>query len=329
MKTRYKKIAIVGAGAIGGWIGNKLAKNGAEVSVLARNETLANINASGLKLFEDNAESIVRVKASDKPEELGIQDLVIIALKAPSLPSLAKQIKPLIGKETVILTAMNGIPWWFLHNFGNALKNQTLSSIDPDGALQAAIPADQVIGCVVHASCSADAPGTIRHHFGNKLIIGEPSGGNTNRLLELEQLLSSAGYETNVSPQIQKDIWYKLWGNMTVNPISAITNATTDQIMGDDLVRDFASHIMLEAKLIGSKIGIDIDQSPEDRHVITRKMGAFKTSMLQDVQAKKQVEIDALIGAVHELGQKVNVETPFINALFGLSRLHAKNLGIY
>lgn len=329
MKTRYKKIAIVGAGAIGGWIGNKLAKNGAEVSVLARNETLANINASGLKLFENNTESIVRVKASDKPEELGVQDLVIIALKAPSLPSLAKQIKPLIGKDTVILTAMNGIPWWFLHNFGNALKNQTLSSIDQDGALQAAIPADQVIGCVVHASCSADAPGTIRHHFGNKLIIGEPSGGNTNRLLELEQLLSSAGYETNVSPQIQKDIWYKLWGNMTVNPISAITNATTDQIMGDDLVRDFASNIMLEAKLIGSKIGIDIDQSPEDRHVITRKMGAFKTSMLQDVQAKKQVEIDALIGAVHELGQKVNVETPFINALFGLSRLHAKNLGIY
>ena len=329
MNTRYKKIAIVGAGAIGGWIGNKLAKNGAEVSVLARNETLANINASGLKLFEDNAESIVRVKASDKPEELGVQDLVIIALKAPSLPSLAKQIKPLIGKDTVILTAMNGIPWWFLHNFGNALKNQTLSSIDPDGALQAAIPADQVIGCVVHASCSADAPGTIRHHFGNKLIIGEPSGGNTDRLLELEQLLSSAGYETNVSPQIQKDIWYKLWGNMTVNPISAITSATTDQIMGDDLVRDFASNIMLEAKLIGSKIGIDIDQSPEDRHVITRKMGAFKTSMLQDVQAKKQVEIDALIGAVHELGQKVNVETLFINALFGLSRLHAKNLGIY
>ena len=329
MNTRYKKIAIVGAGAIGGWIGNKLAKNGAEVSVLARNETLANINASGLKLFEDNAESIVRVKASDKPEELGVQDLVIIALKAPSLPSLAKQIKPLIGKDTVILTAMNGIPWWFLHNFGNALKNQTLSSIDQDGALQAAIPADQVIGCVVHASCSADAPGTIRHHFGNKLIIGEPSGGNTDRLLELEQLLSSVGYETNVSPQIQKDIWYKLWGNMTVNPISAITNATTDQIMSDDLVREFASNIMLEAKLIGSKIGIDIDQSPEDRHVITRKMGAFKTSMLQDVQAKKQVEIDALIGAVHELGQKVNVDTPFINALFGLSRLHAKNLGIY
>ena len=329
MNTRYKKIAIVGAGAIGGWIGNKLAKNGAEVSVLARNETLANINSSGLKLFENNTESIVRVKASDKPEELGVQDLVIIALKAPSLPSLAKQIKPLIGKDTVILTAMNGIPWWFLHNFGNSLKNQTLSSIDPDGTLQEAIPADQVIGCVVHASCSTDAPGTIRHHFGNKLIIGEPSGGNTDRLLELEQLLSSAGYETIVSPQIQKDIWYKLWGNMTVNPISAITSATTDQIMGDDLVRGFASNIMLEAKLIGSKIGIDIDQSPEDRHVITRKMGAFKTSMLQDVQAKKQVEIDALIGAVHELGQKVNVETPFINALFGLSRLHAKNLGIY
>ena len=329
MNTRYKKIAIVGAGAIGGWIGNKLAQNGSEVSILARNQTLTNIRDHGLKLLENESELIERVAASDKAEDLGIQDLVIIALKAPSLPSLAPQIKPLIGKDTVIMTAMNGIPWWFLHQFGNSLTNQSLASVDPSGVIQSSIPANQVIGCVVHASCSTDAPGLIRHHFGNKLIIGEPSGGNTDRVLALEALLSEAGFETNVSPQIQKDIWYKLWGNMTVNPISAITSATTDQIMGDDLVRGFASNIMLEAKLIGSKIGIEIDQSPEDRHVITRKMGAFKTSMLQDVQAKKQVEIDALIGAVHELGQKVNVDTPFINALFGLSRLHAKNLGIY
>ena len=329
MNTRYKKIAIVGAGAIGGWIGNKLAQKGAQVSVLARNQTLTNIRDHGLKLLENESELIARVAASDKAEDLGIQDLVIIALKAPSLPSLAPQIKPLIGKDTVIMTAMNGIPWWFLHQFGNSLTNQSLASVDPSGVIQSSIPANQVIGCVVHASCSTDAPGLIRHHFGNKLIIGEPSGGNTDRVLALEALLSEAGFETNVSPQIQKDIWYKLWGNMTVNPISAITSATTDQIMGDDLVRGFASNIMLEAKLIGSKIGIEIDQSPEDRHVITRKMGAFKTSMLQDVQAKKQVEIDALIGAVHELGQKVNVDTPFINALFGLSRLHAKNLGIY
>lgn len=329
MTSRYKKIAIVGAGAIGGWIGNKLAKDGAQVSVLARNQTLANIKNHGLKLFENNTESIVKVTASDNAEDLGVQDLVIVALKAPSLPALAPQIKPLIGKNTVILTAMNGIPWWFLHNFGGTLKNQSLNSVDPNGFIQDAIPANQVIGCVVHASCSADEPGVIRHHFGNKLILGEPSGGSSDRVLALESLLSSTGFETNVSPQIQKDIWYKLWGNMTVNPISAVTNATTDQIMGDDLVREFASNIMLEAKEIGAKIGIAIDQSPEDRHVITRKMGAFKTSMLQDVQAKKQVEIDALIGAVYELGQKVDVQTPFINALFGLSRLHAKNLGIY
>ncbi len=329
MTTQYKKIAIVGAGAIGGWIGCKLAQNGAQVSVLARNQTLANIKEHGLQLLENESELIARVRASDNAEELDIQDLVVIALKAPSLPGLASQIKPLIGKDTVIMTAMNGIPWWFLHNFGNSLANQSLVSVDPAGVIQKAIPANQVIGCVVHASCSTDAPGKIHHHFGNKLIIGEPSGGNTNRVSDLETLLSQAGFETNVSPQIQKDIWYKLWGNMTVNPISAVTNSTTDQIMGDDLVREFASNIMLEAKEIGAKIGIEIDQSPEDRHNITRKMGAFKTSMLQDVQAKKQVEIDALIGAVHELGQKVNIQTPFINALFGLSRLHAKNLGIY
>jgi 2-dehydropantoate 2-reductase len=182
---------------------------------------------------------------------------------------------------------------------------------------------------VVHVSCSLDEPGQVHHHFGNKLIIGEPSGDKTARVQQLAALLEKAGFEAQVSDQIQKDIWFKLWGNMTVNPISALTGATTDLIMGDELVRGFISSVMLEAKEIGARIGITIDQRPEDRHAITLKLGAFKTSMLQDVEAGKAVELDALVSAVRELGQLTGVPTPGTDALLGLARLQARVKGLY
>jgi len=181
----------------------------------------------------------------------------------------------------------------------------------------------------VHASCSVDAPGVIRHHFGDGLIVGEPSGANTPRVQALHALLQKAGFNATLSPQIQKDIWFKLWGNMTVNPISALTGATSDRLLDDALVRGFMSRVMLEARAIGECIGIPIAQEPEDRHAITRKLGAFKTSMLQDVEAGKPVELDALVSAVRELGQMTGVATPFTDALLGLSRLHARGLGLY
>ena len=182
---------------------------------------------------------------------------------------------------------------------------------------------------MVHASCSVDEPGLVRHHFGNKLIIGEPSGEKTGRVQQLVTLLGKAGFETLLSQQIQKDIWFKLWGNMTVNPISALTGATTDLIMGDDLVRGFISSVMLEAKEIGARLGIAIDQQPEDRHAITMKLGAFKTSMLQDVEAGKAVELDALVTAVKELGTLTKVPAPYTDALLGLARLHAQARNLY
>jgi 2-dehydropantoate 2-reductase len=181
----------------------------------------------------------------------------------------------------------------------------------------------------VHASCSLDAPGVVRHHFGNGLIIGEPSGEATPRAQRLEALLEQAGFEARLSPRIQKDVWYKLWGNMTVNPISALTGATTDLILNDELVRGFISTIMLEAREIGERIGVPIAESPEDRHAVTRKLGAFKTSMLQDVEAQRQVELDALVGVVKELGDLTGVHIPFTDALFGLARLHARMHGLY
>jgi 2-dehydropantoate 2-reductase len=269
------------------------------------------------------------VLASQDATSLGLQDLVVISVKAPALASVAAQVGPLIGPDTVVLTAMNGVPWWFLQGFGGPVAGRSLSSVDPDGAIAQALPAAHIIGCVVHASCSVDAPGVIRHHFGDGLIVGEPSGRPTARVQALHALLQQAGFNASLSPQIQKDIWYKLWGNMTVNPVSAITGATTDRILDDELVRGFISQVMLEAKAIGERIGIPIAQEPEDRHAMTRKLGAFKTSMLQDVQAGKPVELDALVSAVRELGQLTQVATPFTDALLGLSRLHARGLGLY
>jgi 2-dehydropantoate 2-reductase len=323
------KVCIYGAGAIGGWLGSGLARAGCSVSVVARDSTLDALQLHGLRLREGKTVTSQAVASSALPAELGVQDLVVLAVKAPSLIEVARQIAPMLGPDTVVLTAMNGVPWWFLQGFGGALAGRRLSSVDPDGTLAEALPVQRIVGCVVHASCSVDEPGLVHHHFGNKLILGEPSGHPTQRVRQLASLLEKAGFETRVSDQIQQDIWFKLWGNMTVNPISALTGATTDLIMDDALVRDFISRMMLEAKEIGARIGIEIDQQPEDRHQVTRKLGAFKTSMLQDVEAGKAVELDALVTVVKELGGLTGVETPFTDALLGMARLHARVHGLY
>ncbi|MBA4213788.1 MAG: 2-dehydropantoate 2-reductase [Polaromonas sp.] len=325
----FQRVAIVGAGAIGGWLGVLLSHTGCIVSALARGETLAALQREGLQLHENGRLIGAPVEASSSAVALGVQDLVIVAVKAPALADVARSIAPLIGRHTIVLTAMNGVPWWFFNGFGGERAGTRLQSVDPTGAIDRAIPARNVIGGVVHASCSVDAPGIVRHHFGNGLIIGEPSGEASERVAALAALLQRAGLNATVSPQIQKDVWYKLWGNMTVNPVSALTGATTDRILGDELVRGFISSVMLEAKAIGAKIGIPIEQQPEDRHAVTLKLGAFKTSMLQDVQAKKAVELDALVSVVRELGQLTGVATPFTDALLGLSRLQAQTLGLY
>jgi len=323
------KVCIYGVGAIGGWLGVHLAQAGCSVSAVARGATLQALRSQGLTLHQAGVSHTVPVKASDQAADLGVQDVVVVAVKAPALADVAAHIAPLLGPHTVVFTAMNGVPWWFLQGFGGALANTRLPSIDPAGAIAQGIPAAHVLGGVVHASCAVDAPGVIRHHFGHGLIVGEPSGQASQRAQDWVGLLSRAGFAATLSPQIQKDIWYKLWGNMTVNPISGITGATTDLILNDDLVRGFISSVMLEAKAIGAQLGIPIDQQPEDRHAVTRKLGAFKTSMLQDVEANKAIELDALVSAVRELGQLTHVATPFTDALLGLSRLHARVHGLY
>ena len=321
------KICIVGAGAIGGFIGTKLAATGAhEVSALARGDTLAALQQYGWRL-NTNA-GLVQAPlhmASSDATELGEQDLIIIAVKSQSLGQVAPALAPLIGKHTLILPAMNGVPWWFM----NTQFDRPLQSIDRAGHIQKALPEAQVIGCVVHASTSVESPGLAVHHGGQKLIIGEPNGGESARVAVLVQALSGAGFEAVHSKNIRYDIWYKLWGNMTMNPVSAITGATIDRVLGDKLVRGFCSSVMLEAQAIGARIGCKIDESPEDRHAVTAKLGAFKTSMLQDVEAGRAIELDAIVGAVREIGERLEMHTPNIDALLGLTRLLGQSKNIY
>ncbi len=330
MTQKIQRIAIVGAGSIGGWIGAKLSRcAGVKLSVFARGATLAALQRDGLRLQLKDEKIISVLMASNDAAQLGEQDLVILAVKTPAVRDVAQKIKPLLGEHTMLLSAMNGVPWWFFEGFGGDLAGTQLQSIDAEGQIAQHLEAKHIIGSVVHASCSSNSPGAIQHHFGNGLIIGEPSGQETPRVQALLALLQEAGFDASLSPQIQKDIWYKLWGNMTVNPISAFTGATTDKILGDDLVRGFISKVMLEAKAIGEIMGVPIAQQPEDRHQVTLKLGAFKTSMLQDSEAGRAVELDALVSAVKEIGQLCNVPTPWTDALLGLARLHARQHGLY
>jgi 2-dehydropantoate 2-reductase len=323
------KICIYGVGAVGGFLGTQLAHAGYEVNAVAKGSTLEAVRTHGLRLQSDGIFLTEKVHATDDPTELGVQDLVIIAVKATALVHVAKMITPLIGPDTIVMTAMNGISWWFFDGFGGQYAGTRLASVDPDGSIAEAIPSRTVVGCVVHGSFSLNEPGFVHHGFGKRLIIGEPDGSYSARVCNLEQLLGKASLHVEVSRNIQADIWFKLWGNMTMNPVSAITGATCDRIIDDPLVNRFCLDVMAEASQIGAKIGCPVAQSGEERNAVTRKLGAFKTSMLQDVEAGRAVELDAIVSVVREIGQKVGEPTPNIDALLGIARLHARVHGLY
>lgn len=317
------KIAIVGAGAIGGWLGVHLSMSGNDVSVFAHGETLSAIRRDGLKLTEGGDVFSALVKASHNGADLGKQDLIIIAVKGPSLAAVAPAVSAMLGPDTIVLPAMNGVPWWFTHGIKGEAADMPLRSVDPGGTIAAAIPTRHVIGCVVHASASSAGPGHSSRTAGNRLIIGELNGESSARLSSLTDVLRKAGMAPEENANIRQAIWYKLWGNMTMNPISALTRATTDKMLADPLVAAFALSVMNEAKDIGARVGCAIAESGEDRMNVTRKLGAIKTSMLQDVEAGRALEIDALLAAPREIAGKVGVATPNMNALHGLVRLMA------
>ncbi len=324
-----KKVCILGAGAIGGFIGTRLAAAGqCEVSALARGATLQALRDKGWRMQTAiGLEHAPVARAESHAAALGPQDLVIVAVKAPALTEVARGIAPLLASHTVVMPAMNGVPWWFCA--GQAGFGNTLDSVDPGGAIAAAVARERVVGCVVHASTSTPEPGLVQHRMGQGLIVGEPAGGTSDRVQRLADLLAGAGFDATVSENIRYDIWYKLWGNMTMNPVSAFTGATGDRILGDPLVRAFCSAAMSEAQAIGAHIGCSIAQTPEERHTVTAKLGSFKTSMLQDVESGRPIELDAIIGVVREIGQRLGVATPNIDALLGLTRLFGQIKGLY
>jgi len=323
------KVCIVGAGSIGGFIGTRLAVAGqSQVSAIARGATLAALREHGWRLQEAGGLLRAPARASDKASELGVHDLVLIAVKSPALGAVATTIGPLLGPHTIVLPAMNGVPWWFGEGV-SALGPEPLQSVDPGGRIAQAIPLHHVVGCVVHAATSTPEPGLVQHRTGRGLIIGEPAGGRSERVQRIADLLAHAGFDVTHSDNVRYDLWYKLWGNLTMNPVSAITGATIDRVLGDPLVRAFCSAAMREAAAIGDLVGCHIAQTPEDRHAVTAKLGAFKTSMLQDVEAGRAIELDALVSAVQEMGRRLGRPTPNIDALLGLTRLFARGRGLY
>jgi 2-dehydropantoate 2-reductase len=322
------RICVVGAGSIGGVIAAGVAgvaeTSGLETTVLARGATLAALRDAGLRVeAPDGTVTAVPVVASDSAADLGVQDVVIVAVKAQSMPSVAATIGPLLGPSTAVLCTLNGVPWWFLDGFGGPAAGAHLDSVDPGGLISAVLPVSRVIGGTVHLSASSPAPGVVRWRAGNGLIIGEPDGVATPRLSSLAEALRAGGFDVTVSSHIRDDVWYKLWGNLTLNPICAITGSSAGPALDDDLVRAFCSAVMLEARLIGARIGCPIEQTPEDRHAVSRKLGDFVPSMLQDAEAGRPLELDALTGAVRELGQLTGVPTPYTDALHGLARVYA------
>jgi len=321
---RVMRICVVGAGAIGGVIAARLATaegTNADVSVLARGATLAAIRESGLRVSSAEGTVWARVTASDDAAELGKQDFVIVAVKGQSMAGVAASVGGLLGPSTAVLSTLNGVPWWFLDGFGGPAADRHLDSVDPDGRIASVLPAARVIGGTVHLSASSPAPGEVSWRSGNGLIIGELDGASSPRLDALADVLRGGGFDVTVSARIRDDVWYKLWGNLTLNPICALTDASTRPALDDDLVRDFISRAMLEARAIGERIGCPIAQSPQDRHAVTRKLGDFVPSMLQDARAGRPLELDALTGAVRELGAIVGVPTPYVDAIHGLTRL--------
>ncbi len=318
---------MVGLGAVGGLIAARLARAGHEVAALARGQTLARVRAEGIQVEGVSGSFCARVEASDDAAALGPQELVVIALKAPALAAVSEAMAPLLGADTIVLPAMNGVPWWFMP--AASADAVPLASVDPDGRLLARLPLARVLGCVVHFASSSPAPGRIQHGAGERLIVGEPAGGPSPRVDRVCAALASAGFEAEASNDVRRDVWYKLWGNMTMNPVSALTGALSDAILADELINDFVLRCMAEAAAIGARVGCPIAQSGEERLGLARKLGGFRTSMLQDTEAGRAIELDAIVTAVHEIGGRVGVATPNIGALLGLTRLMARGRGLY
>jgi len=324
-----KKICIYGAGAIGGYMGAMLAKAGADVSLVARGPHLAAMQENGLILETTEGRETVQVTASDNPADLGVQDYVIITLKAHSVPGVIDAMQPLLGPDTAVVFAVNGVPWWYFHKLGGDLDGRRVDTVDPGGKIWDGIGPERALGCVVYPAAEVPEPGVIKHLAGDRFSIGEPDGEKSERAQELSNLLKTAGLRAPVRPRIRDEIWVKLWGNCSLNPISALTGATVEEMCTAPDVRATVKNIMLEAQNVGEALGVKFAIDVEKRIAGAEAVGAHKTSMLQDLERGRPMEIDALVAAVAELGRLTNVETPTLDTVLGLVRQRARIAGCY
>jgi len=323
------KICIYGAGAVGGLTAAWLVRSGHEVSVVARGRHLEAIRAGGLRVKGRDGVESFELRAESDPAKLGPQDYVLVVVKAQSLAEVAQGIGPLLGKDTSIVTAMNGVPWWFFDRLGFHDGGERLESLDPGGRLARAMPTERIVGCVIHLAASTPEPGLISHNMGRKLILGEPGGRNGARTKRIAEALSGAGFEVHVSDFIEKDFWVKLLGNVSFNPVSALTVSTADRLIEDGEVKRYMVQIMREVLEIGRAVGVDAGIDPEARIEMARVLGPFKTSMLQDLEAGKSLEVDGLLAGTLEVARKAGVRAPFTESLFGLIRARASATGQY
>jgi 2-dehydropantoate 2-reductase len=323
------KICVYGAGAIGGLMAAWLARSGHDVSVVARGAQLDAIRRDGLRVRTQGNTEAFRVKAESEPARLGAQDYVLVTVKAQSLTNVAETIAPLLGKDTAVVTAMNGVPWWFFHRLKFRNGDERLESLDPGGKLSRAIPTERVVGCVIHLAASTPEPGLVSHNMGSKLILGEPGGENTTRTKRIADALADAGFEIVVTDSIEKEFWVKLLGNVSFNPVSALTVTTADRLIQNEEVKAYMVQIMREVLAIGRAVGVDANIDPEARIDMARVLGPFKTSMLQDLEAGKPLEIDGLLAGTLEIARKAGVRAPFTESLFGLIRARAQSTGQY
>lgn len=323
------RVCIYGAGAIGGYLGVSLAQAGCDVSLVARGPHLAAIRENGLTLLKGGDRQNVRLKASEDPADLGPQDHVIVALKAHSVPAVAERMTALFHDETTVVTAVNGVPWWYFHGLGGDHEGTRLESVDPGGVQWDTLGPERAIGCVVYPACEIEEPGVITHQDGDRFTLGEPSGEKTDRVQALSEAMRAGGLKAPVRPRIRDEIWVKLWGNLSFNPISALTGATLEQICGDPETRAVARAMMVEGQAVGEALGVKFAIDVDKRIAGAEAVGAHKTSMLQDLERGRAMEIDALVTSVQELGRLTGIATPAIDAVLGLVKMRGRTAGCY
>ncbi|MCC7371088.1 MAG: 2-dehydropantoate 2-reductase [Chloroflexi bacterium] len=323
------KLCIFGAGAMGGWIGGLLARQGVDVTLVARGPHLAAMRERGLTIRMNGEEFVTHPRLAESAEAAGPQDYVFISLKAHSVPPVAELMRPLLGPNTAVVTASNGIPWWYFYKLAGPWENHRLETVDPGNKQWDVFGPERAVGCILWPACEVVEPGVIQHEYGDRISVGEPDGSKSERVQALSQALASAGLKAPIRPNLRNEIWVKLWGNLSLNPVSALTLSTLEDLTRDPHTHAVIRQMMVEAQAVGEKLGVRFAMTVDKRIEAAQEVGAHRTSMLQDLEKGRPMEIDALVGVVSELGRLVEVPTPTIDTVYHLVVRRAREAGSY